>query len=58
MPHCLWLIRDICLLQIYKQEKKYKQVVDFLSKNAVDASGRPYTPTRILKALGKISKGK
>jgi ribosome maturation protein SDO1 len=34
-----------------EQDKKYKQVVDFLSKNAVDASGRPYTPNRILKAL-------
>ena len=34
-----------------EQDKKYKQVVDFLSKNAVDANGRPYTPTRILKAL-------
>jgi ribosome maturation protein SDO1 len=34
-----------------EQEKKYKQVVDFLSKNAVDQNGRPYTPNRILKAL-------
>lgn len=34
-----------------EQDKKYKQVVDFISKNAVDGNGRPYTPTRILKAL-------
>lgn len=32
-------------------EMKLKQVVDFLSKNAVDANGRPYTPERIKKAL-------
>jgi ribosome maturation protein SDO1 len=34
-----------------EQEKKYKQVVDFLSKNAVSPEGRPYTPDRIMKAL-------
>ncbi|MCK4997435.1 ribosome assembly factor SBDS [Candidatus Pacearchaeota archaeon] len=36
-----------------KQEHnaKYKQVVDFLSKNAVSPEGRPYTPDRIMKAL-------
>jgi rRNA metabolism SBDS family protein len=34
-----------------EREQKYKQAIDFLSKNAVDASGRPYTPDRILRAL-------
>jgi ribosome maturation protein SDO1 len=34
-----------------EQEKKYKQVVDFLVKNAVDQNSRPYTPQRIMKAL-------
>lgn len=34
-----------------ENEKKYKQAVDFLSKNAVSAEGRPYTPDRIMKAL-------
>jgi ribosome maturation protein Sdo1 len=29
----------------------YKQVVDFLSRNAVSPEGRPYTPDRIMKAL-------
>lgn len=33
------------------QNKKYKQVVDFLVKNAVSPSGVPYTPDRIMKAL-------
>lgn len=33
------------------QEGKYKQVVDFLSKNAVSPSGLPYTPDRIMTAL-------
>ncbi|MEM4719303.1 MAG: ribosome assembly factor SBDS [Candidatus Pacearchaeota archaeon] len=32
-------------------EQKYKQVVDFLSKNAVSPQGIPYTPDRIMKAL-------
>ncbi|MEM4605929.1 MAG: ribosome assembly factor SBDS [Candidatus Pacearchaeota archaeon] len=32
-------------------EHKYKQVVDFLSKNAVSPQGIPYTPDRIMKAL-------
>ena len=32
-------------------EQKYKQVVDFLSKNAADQNGRPYTPDRIINAL-------
>jgi len=33
------------------QEGKYKQVVDFLSKNAVSPQGVPYTPDRIMTAL-------
>jgi ribosome maturation protein SDO1 len=33
------------------QEKKYKQVVDFLVRNAVSPEGRPYTPDRIMKSL-------
>jgi ribosome maturation protein SDO1 len=33
------------------QEGKYKQVVDFLSKNAVSPTGIPYTPDRIMGAL-------
>ncbi len=32
-------------------ERKYKQIVDFLSKNAVSPQGIPYTPDRIMKAL-------
>lgn len=36
-----------------EQDKKYKQVVDFLSKNAVSPEGRPYTPDRIMKALSE-----
>jgi len=34
-----------------EREQKYKQVIDFLSKNAADANGRPFTPDRILRAL-------
>ena len=34
-----------------ENEKKYKQVVDFLSKNAVSPEGKPYTPDRMMKAL-------
>lgn len=33
------------------QEGKYKQVVDFLSKNAISPQGLPYTPDRIMTAL-------
>lgn len=33
------------------QDQKYKQVVDFLAKNAVSPEGRPYTPDRMMKAL-------
>jgi ribosome maturation protein SDO1 len=36
-----------------KHDAKYKQVVDFLSRNAVSPEGRPYTPDRIMKALGE-----
>ena len=32
---------------------KYKQIVDFLSKNAISPEGRPYTPDRIMKALNE-----
>jgi len=35
------------------QDRKYKQVVDFLSKNAVSPEGRPYTPDRIMKSLSE-----
>jgi ribosome maturation protein SDO1 len=34
-----------------EQDKRYKQVVDFLVKNAVTPEGRPYTPDRIMTAL-------
>jgi rRNA metabolism SBDS family protein len=34
-----------------RSEQKYKQVVDFLVKNAVSPEGRPYTPDRIMSAL-------
>lgn len=33
------------------RDKKYKQVVDFLARNAISPEGRPYTPDRIMKAL-------
>ena len=33
------------------QEGKYKQVVDFLAKNAISPQGLPYTPDRIMTAL-------
>lgn len=33
------------------QEGKYKQVVDFISKNAVSPKGIPYTPDRIMTVL-------
>lgn len=36
-----------------EHDQKYKQVVDFLSRNAVSPEGRPYTPDRIMKALGE-----
>lgn len=34
-------------------DAKYKQVVDFLAKNAVSPEGRPYTSDRIMKALSE-----
>lgn len=34
-----------------EHDAKYKQAVDFLSKNAVSPEGRPYTPDRIEKDL-------
>jgi len=36
-----------------EHDAKYKQVVEFLVKNAVSPEGRPYTPDRIMKALGE-----
>jgi ribosome maturation protein SDO1 len=36
-----------------EHDEKYKQVVDFLASNAVSPEGRPYTPDRIMKALGE-----
>jgi len=32
-------------------EKRYKQIVDFMSRNATSPEGMPYTPDRIMKAL-------
>lgn len=32
-------------------EQKYKQIVDFLSKNAISPEGRPYSPDKIMTAL-------
>ncbi|MBC8495815.1 ribosome assembly factor SBDS [archaeon] len=34
-----------------EQDKRYKQVVNFLVKNSVSPEGRPYTPDRIMSAL-------
>ncbi len=45
---------EVVLTAEYKkeeQEQRYKQVVDFLVKNAVSPSGVPYTPDRIMTAL-------
>jgi len=36
-----------------EHDVKYKQVVDFLVRNAVSPEGVPYTPDRIMKALGE-----
>ena len=36
-----------------EHDVKYKQVVDFLVRNAISPEGRPYTPDRIMKALGE-----
>jgi len=38
-----------------EQEAKYKQVVDFLTRNAVSPSGISYTSDRIMKALREAS---
>ena len=38
-----------------EHDAKYKQVVDFLVRNAVSPEGRPYTPDRIMKALGEAN---
>lgn len=32
-------------------DKKYKQIIDFLTKNATSPEGKPYTPDRISRAL-------
>ncbi len=34
-----------------EQNQKYKQVVDFLSKNATNPEGKPYSPDKIMNAL-------
>lgn len=34
-----------------ERDEKYKQVVDFLVRNAISPEGRPYTPDRIMKSL-------
>jgi len=34
-----------------EQDQKYKQIVDFLTRNATSPDGKPYTPDRINKAL-------
>lgn len=57
---CLKIIRggEVVLPAEYikkLQEGKYKQVVDFLSKNAVSPQGLPYTPDRIMTALKEAS---
>jgi len=36
-----------------EHDARYKQVVDFLVRNAISPEGRPYTPDRIMKALGE-----
>lgn len=36
-----------------KHDAKYKQIVDFLTRNAVSPEGRPYTPDRVMKALSE-----
>jgi ribosome maturation protein SDO1 len=45
---------EVVLPTEYKNDQveiKYKQVVDFISKNATSPEGRPYTPDRIMTAL-------
>ncbi|MFA5484819.1 MAG: ribosome assembly factor SBDS [Candidatus Pacearchaeota archaeon] len=36
-----------------EQNQKYKQVVDFLVRNAISLEGRPYTPDRIMNSLNE-----
>lgn len=38
-----------------EQNKKYKQVVDFLVRNAISPEGRPYTPDRFMSALNEAN---
>ncbi|MBU3924298.1 MAG: ribosome assembly factor SBDS [Nanoarchaeota archaeon] len=38
-----------------EHDAKYKQVVDFLVRNAMSPEGRPYTPDRIMKALSEAN---
>lgn len=45
---------EVVLPSDYKNEqheKKYKQAIDFLTKNGVSPEGRPYTPDRIMTVL-------
>lgn len=37
-----------------EREKRVKQVVDLILRNAVDQHGRPYTEERIRKAIGEV----
>ena len=37
-----------------EREKKIKQVIDLILRNAVDQHGRPYTEERIRKAIGEV----
>jgi len=37
-----------------EQNKKYKQIIDFLSRNAISPEGKPYTPDRIMKTLEEV----
>ena len=53
---CLKIIKsgEVVLPSEYindKVDQRYKQVVDFLVKNAVSPEGRPYTPDRMMSAL-------
>ncbi|MGV8142843.1 MAG: ribosome assembly factor SBDS [Candidatus Pacearchaeota archaeon] len=37
-----------------EKDKKIKQVIDLILRNAVDQHGRPYTEDRIRKAIGEV----
>jgi len=37
-----------------ERDKRVKQVVDLIVRNATDPNGRPYTPERIKSALGEV----